>query len=151
MIREEARVIEVRNGRALVETSRSSACKACAGRAGCATLGGGREARVWAADHVGVERGMRVEVAVGEGSFLLAGFLVYMVPVAALLLGAYGGHSWATRNGFDADLTAAGAGISFMALALLASRFIASRRIKGPVVTRVIDEGSDAQRMHLDG
>ena len=88
MIKENARVIEVRNQRALVQTTRTSACENCSAKGGCAALGGGRDARVWAVDLIGVERGDEVVVAVPEGSLLGAGALAYLLPVAGLMAGA---------------------------------------------------------------
>lgn len=133
MIEENARVIEVRNQRALVQTTRSSACESCSAKGGCAALGGGREARVWAVDLIGVERGDEVVVAVPEGSLLGASALAYLFPVIALIGGAWVGHRYvADMVGYSRDLTAAGLGIGSLVLAFLVGRKIAEKRIRGP-------------------
>jgi sigma-E factor negative regulatory protein RseC len=138
MIEEQAKVIEVRERKALVATERSSSCESCSARSGCATLGGGREARVWVDDYVGVERGDIVVVAVPESTLLLASVLTYLLPVIALILAAMGGQELAPSLGWSPDLTAAGFGIAAMALALLAARFVAARKITAPRIVRKV-------------
>ena len=137
MIEENARVIEVRNNRALVQTTRSTACDNCSAKAGCAALGGSRDARVWAADTVGVDRGDEVVVAVPEGSLLGASALAYLFPVIALIGAAWVGHRYvAPLVNYSTDLVAAGMGITAMVVAFLIGRKIAEKRIRGPSIIR---------------
>ncbi len=140
MIEEEARGIEVRDGRALVQTQRTSACGHCAAKGGCGSLGGGRDARVWADDWVGVERGDKVMVAVPETAFVKASLVAYLLPVAALLGGAVAGNRYGPPMGYDKDLAAAAVGIAAMALALWFARFWAKRRISGPRIVKRVED-----------
>jgi sigma-E factor negative regulatory protein RseC len=136
MIEESASVVEVRGGRALVQTVRSSGCEHCAARGACAGLGGGREARVWVEDPLGVHPGERVVVAVPEGAVVRASIWVYLVPVVALLLGALLGNALAPRIGLSPDLGAAGLGVAAMVLAFLATRRLGGTGASGPTIVR---------------
>jgi sigma-E factor negative regulatory protein RseC len=141
MIEEQAKVIEVRNGHALVQTERTTACEGCSAHGACASLGGDRDARVWAEDGIGVERGEIVVVAIAEKTFLLASVLVYIMPVAALIVGAFIGTKVGLSYGYDPDLVAAGLGISAMVAALFAARIISRNRIRGPKIVRRVSDG----------
>lgn len=128
-------MIESRQGRALVRMTRSGACESCGGAGVCGCSGGGREVRVWAEDSLGVGPGDRVMVAVPEGTVLKAGLLVYLVPAAALLVGAVAGNALAPVLGFSRDLGAAVLGLLAMGAALLASRFLGGGPSAGPRIT----------------
>jgi len=136
LIEEQGQVVEVHSGRALVQTVRSGACEQCGARHACGCTGGGREARVWADDAVGVQPGDRVVIAVPEGTVLRASVLVYLIPVLALVLGAIAGNALAPTLGWSADLGAAGVGISCMILAFLASRYLGGTSAVGPTIVR---------------
>ncbi len=127
-------VVEVKAGRALVETTRSASCDSCGARHACGCMGGGREARVWAENPLGAGPGEQVVIAVPEGTVLRASVLVYLVPVLALVAGALLGNSLAPAWGLSPDLGAAGLGILAMALAFLASRFLGGRSAPGPTI-----------------
>ena len=126
--------MEVRTGRALVETVRSGSCDQCGARHACGAVGGGREARVWATDPLGVRPGERVVIGIPEGSVLRASLLVYLVPVAALVLGAVLGNALAPSLGWSTDLGAAGLGLACMTLALLGSRYLGGKSAPGPII-----------------
>ncbi len=135
MIEETGKVLEVRPGRALVETQRGSACEGCAARGACAHLGGGREARVWVQDPLGVSPGDRVTVAVPEAAVVKASFWVYLVPVLVLLAGAVAGNALGPRFGIGPDAGAAILGLVAMAGALVASRW-GGRKTAMPRIVR---------------
>ncbi len=136
MIEETARVLETRPGRALVATVRSSACEGCTARGACAPLGGGREARVWVDDPLGVSPGDRVVVAVPEAAVLRASLWVYLVPVLALVAGAVAGSRLGPALGLSPDAGAALLGLGAMALALVGSRWVSRGRSGGPRIVR---------------
>jgi sigma-E factor negative regulatory protein RseC len=134
LIEERGQVVEVRSGRALVETVRSGSCEACGARHACGCTGGGREARVWVDDPIGVRPGERVTIAVSEGTVLRASVLVYLLPVVALVIGAIVGNAFAPSFGWSADLGAAGLGLGCMVLAFVASRYLGGRSAAGPTI-----------------
>jgi len=138
VIEEQATVVEVQPGRARVQTLRSGACESCKARGGCSGLGGGREARVWVADPLGVAAGERVMIAVPGGTVVKASLYLYLLPVLALLGGAVLGNHLAPRLGLPPDLGAAGLGVLAMALAFGVARLAGRRAGEGPrIVGRV--------------
>lgn len=136
MIEEQATVVAVEPGRAQVETRRSGACESCKARGGCSGLGGGREARVWVADPLGVGVGERVVISVPGGVVVQASLWLYLVPVLALLGGAVLGNRLAPGYGLNADLGAAVLGMLAMALAFAVARVMGRRVGAGP---RIVD------------
>jgi sigma-E factor negative regulatory protein RseC len=88
MLEEAGVIVRVEGELAIVKTKRSSMCDGCHSGGFCKALGGGSEMEVAARNEVGANVGDEVKVTVASKTFLKASFLVYMVPVAALILGA---------------------------------------------------------------
>ena len=109
---------------AVVLVERSSACEQCRSRGACEMLSG-RTMRVEVANELGAEEGDRVEISLPAASFLKLSFLVYLVPVAALVAGAYLGNLWVEGTVEDPTPYALSAGI----LAMLGS-FLLVRRLE---------------------
>ena len=138
MIEEQATVVEVCPDRARVQTLRSGSCGSCKAKGGCSGLGGGREARVWVADPLGVAVGDRVVIAVPGATVVRASLFLYLVPVLALLAGAVLGNRLAPDLGLHPDLGAAGLGVLAMTLAFGVARFAGRQAGDGPrIVGRV--------------
>jgi sigma-E factor negative regulatory protein RseC len=140
MITETGRVTQVVDGKAVIEIERSSACTKC--HAGCAHSG--EETRmmlVEARDPIGVHIDQSVQVAIQNESVLRASFVVYVVPLCALiigvLLGEYLGKLFGIRNVLEI-LT----GFGCLGLSLIVVRIynnIFKQNIKNqPVITRII-------------
>lgn len=77
--------------------------------------------RVEVVNSVGAKEGDRVEISVPTGSFLTLSMLVYLVPVVALIIGAYLGTLWADYKGsedafFPVVIGALAMGITFLIL-----------------------------------
>ena len=136
MIQEQGSVVEVQPGRARVQTRRSGSCENCKARSGCTGLGGGREARVWVVDPLGVKIDDEVIIAVPGGTVVRASLLLYLIPVLALLAGAVLGNQLAPRFGLPPDLGAAVVGVSGMALAFAVARVAGARGVAGPKIIR---------------
>lgn len=78
---------------ALVVTRMESACEGCKVRDTCSTLGGGgANVEVRARNTVGAEAGDVVTISIRSSSMLKASFLVYMVPILAMVGGIVLGH-----------------------------------------------------------
>jgi sigma-E factor negative regulatory protein RseC len=107
---------------AVVIVERSSACEQCKSRGACEMLSG-RTMRIEVANELGAREGDRVEITIPAASVLKLSFLVYLVPVVALVAGAYGGSLWAEGRAGDPTLYAVAAGV----LAMIGSFFIAKR------------------------
>jgi positive regulator of sigma E activity len=84
-------VVEVRDGRAVVECEvQASSCGACSSSRGCSwqRAGGTRRLEVDAARPEGsLQPGEAVELAIDDGRLLAAAARLYLPPLAGLLLG----------------------------------------------------------------
>lgn len=88
MLEEVGVVLRVEGELAIVKTQRSSMCGGCHSGGFCKAFGGDSDMEVAARNEVGAKVGDEVRVTVASKTFLKASFLVYMVPVTALILGA---------------------------------------------------------------
>jgi sigma-E factor negative regulatory protein RseC len=129
-MKEEGVVRSVTGGLAVVETVRQEACSGCGAQGACHALGGGKERVVTARNQVGAQVGDRVLLGIPSKGVLSAGFLVYLLPVAALMGGAAMGKALAPSWGIDPQGAAVGLGIAALSVCWLALRWI-SRRLAG--------------------
>ena len=120
MIVEMGEVVDSRDGFAVVLVKRSSACEGCGAKGACHAFGGGRDARVSVENDVGAKTGDLVEIGIEEASLVKASFLVYIVPIIALLLGAATGQHFSEQIGISEEGAAAFCGL----LALIGSLVI---------------------------
>jgi sigma-E factor negative regulatory protein RseC len=88
MLQEVGVVLKVEGELAIVKTKRSSLCDGCHSGGFCKALGGGSDMEVAARNEVGAKVGDEVRITVASKTFLKASFLVYIVPVTALIIGA---------------------------------------------------------------
>ena len=147
MIREQGRVVAVEDDYALVSSVRKSACGGCQARASCSVLSGGlgnKQTLIPARNPIGAVVGELVTVEVPEGLFLKASFLIYVVPILALIgvgslvrsvLVGFGAGPEAEGIGAVAGLLALG--ISFAALRRYNAR-IEGRDDYMPVISAVV-------------
>ncbi len=94
MIEEQARVLTVGNGFALVEASSRSACGSCPSASGCgaslvAKLFGKRANRLQVSDAIGVAVGDLVVIGIADGTLIRASLLAYLWPLIAMMLAAF--------------------------------------------------------------
>jgi len=87
-------VVKAVQGRmALVVTRLEPECEGCKARDACISLGGGgANAEVRARNTVGAEAGDVVTISIMSSSMLKASFLVYMLPILAMVGGIVLGH-----------------------------------------------------------
>jgi sigma-E factor negative regulatory protein RseC len=104
----------------VVLVNRSSACEGCGAKGACHAFGGGRDAKVSVENKIGAKAGDLVEIGIEEASLLKASFLVYIVPIIALLLGAAVGQSLSDEIGIAKEGAAAFGGL----LALIGSLIV---------------------------
>ena len=94
-MRNEATVVAINGGRAMVEARRLSACEGCHKKAAgedcsvCTLMGGDGEIRTEAENPLGAKVGDRVIIESGTGRMLWYAALVFLLPVV-LALAAYG-------------------------------------------------------------
>jgi sigma-E factor negative regulatory protein RseC len=85
MALETGRVIDTGNGQAVVEVQKGADCAQC--HAGCACHFGEKTVMVRVDDPIGVDKDQIVSVAIPQGNVLLAAFVVYIIPLIALIVG----------------------------------------------------------------
>ena len=86
MAREEGIVTHTNGESAMVRTVKSGACEACSAKGFCTDSG--RDMTVTALNIAKARPGDRVRLEIATGAFMKVMFLLYMVPVLALLAGA---------------------------------------------------------------
>jgi sigma-E factor negative regulatory protein RseC len=96
MMEETARVIAVHGTLAEVEALRRSACGGCAATSSCGTsllerYFGRRRLLLEAHNAIGAQPGEEVVVGLSEDALVGAAFATYLVPLAALIVGAIAG------------------------------------------------------------
>ncbi len=144
MLEEEGVVLRVEGELAIVKTQRSSICEGCHSGGFCKALGGDSDMEVAARNEVGAKVGDEVRVTVASKTFLKASFLVYMVPVTALILGALLGATLGPSlcPGTSSDLLSVVFGLTLFSLSFVLMR-IWTKGIKGgqqycPVISEIL-------------
>jgi sigma-E factor negative regulatory protein RseC len=125
MIKEMGRVLETADDEAVVLVRRSSACEGCSARGVCHTFGGaGKDARISVENRIGAHAGDEVEIGIEEGSLVLASFIVYILPIGALFLGAALGGALSEYIGISKGGASAFMGLLALILGLVIIRLL---------------------------
>ncbi|NIO03347.1 MAG: hypothetical protein GTN74_01690 [Proteobacteria bacterium] len=132
------------NGFASVRVTGGEGCESCGCRGACQALGGGNERKLTAINRAGATVGDQVVIRIGSGSVLKASFIVYLVPILALLLGSfvgarYSSQIWATGNPETVSVLTGlfCLGASFMAIRLYSNRLSQNQKYY-PTIEKVI-------------
>jgi sigma-E factor negative regulatory protein RseC len=131
MIEEYGTVVELKGKHtAVVVCEKSSFCKNCASMEACRLGDDNRSMLVDAHNMIGAKVGDKVKVVTSSKSFLQSSFILYIVPLLALVIGAAIGHTLGEglEAGPDPNLLSALIGIAFMIGSFLVIR-IGSRAI----------------------
>ena len=146
MITEQGIIERLSGPMAMVRIERTSACATCQARESCREVSG-RDMIVEVANELGAGEGDRIEISIPSGSFLMLSFIVYLLPVAALIAGAIAGGTVA--RALDINLTLASIaggclamGVTFYALKRL-DRSTRARKEFRPRMTRVLIHSAD--------
>jgi sigma-E factor negative regulatory protein RseC len=107
MIEEVATVIECSEQQALLEAQRQSSCGSCAAKAGCGTAVfantlGKKSSRITVANTLNLQVGDKVVVGLQENALLLGSFMIYLLPLIALIVFAVLGK-WLTGQFFNSN------------------------------------------------
>jgi sigma-E factor negative regulatory protein RseC len=146
MIEEIGTVVELRGKHgAMVLCQKSNMCEHCATSGACHIGDNGRERVVEAHNPLGAAVGDRVRVAVSTRSFLQSSFLLYIVPLIALVVGAVIGRLVGERlqGGPDPDLLSAIFGVFFLVGSFLVIRVgsrVLSPEAFRPQIVAILDE-----------
>jgi sigma-E factor negative regulatory protein RseC len=87
MPKEEGIVIDIVPEGALVRVRKTDACHGCPS-SGLCHMGGSGEREVLARNPFGARKGQIVEIEINDGLLLKASFIIYMLPLFGLLMGA---------------------------------------------------------------
>jgi len=151
VIEEEGIVTEIREDYAYVEVQRSAACEGCDARCSISDSGGQRM-QVRALNEAGAYPDDRVKLAISERSFLRGSFLIYILPVLFLVIGAVLGERYgqAVLGLADAQAAAALVAVAFLALGLvvvaIGSMRLSRREEYIPRVVEVLHGPSPCER-----
>ena len=144
MATEEGIVTRSGNTTAWIKTTKSDACKACSARNSCHTLGGGEEMEVEAINHLGAQVGQKVVLSFDTTPLLKATFMIYVLPILILIVGAFIGQQIAVSFHFNKSLWAAIIGFLFFGLTILFVRSkgnkMAQREEYQPKIIRIIGQ-----------
>lgn len=127
-------VVEVKDDKAIVAVQRHDVCTKCGG-CGVAVSGRG-ETHLEALNKVNANLGQTVKIYSDTSHILTASFMVYIVPLLALLLGLFIGQQLdGTAGGFRFDILL---GAAFLLLSYLLvrgyDRKVASRQLEVSVI-----------------
>ncbi len=141
MMEELGTVVE-RKGKhiAVVLCRKSSSCQNCASAEGCQLGADNRSRLVEAHNPLGARVGDQVKLATSTKSFLQSSFMLYIVPLIALIIGAITGNLVGEHlvTGIDPNLLAALIGTAFLVGSFLIIR-VGSRAIpKEAFMPRII-------------
>ena len=149
MPREEGIVKEATSKKAVIRIMKTSACDHCGSRSSCHVLSD-REMVVEVSNELRAKVGDHVELRVPPGSLLKLSLLVYFLPVASLVIGAYVGGAWAKSLGIQPTVASiVGAGLAMGIAFYLLRCFDRGERARGeyrPRMTRILfNEASSPQ------
>ncbi len=155
MMEETGKVVEIKSGEiAVVACEKNSFCKSCVASGNCLPSEGNKLRRVEAFNPIGAHVGDEVIVATSTRNFLRSSFLLYIVPLLALVGGAIVGQQIGESAGFgiDPDLLSA-----IFALVFLGASFLFIKMRSGsiapenvmPVIQRIVSSAnSESSQQH---
>lgn len=141
MVTEEGVIEELVGRTAAVRIQRSSACSQCESRGACHAISD-KEMIVNVLNELNAKVGDHVEVSLPGGSLVKLSLLVYLIPIVALIVGAYAGGRWSHAFGLDSTLASILGGVLGMGAAFYAlkgvDRSVQQRHHYHPRMTRIL-------------
>lgn len=117
MITEHGIVTKATPAVAQIKTNRAAACEICSAKDSCGTIHRGKEIIFEVPNTLNVQAGDTVLVGMQTKSALFLTFLVYIVPILCLVIGALTGDALAPYLQINASFFAMILGFSFFGLA----------------------------------
>ena len=117
-------VEKVENGFAYVRAPKKSACGNCASKSHCASMHGGSYMLVKTSNTLQAQKGEMVSFQINSGTLLKYTFIIYLVPVLGLLLGALSAGRLANIMGLNNSLALVVFTLSGLGVAVYLSRLI---------------------------
>lgn len=144
MATEEGIVTKTNSHTAWVTTTKTSACESCAAKSSCTVLGGGKEMEVEAINNAGAKVGEKVVISFESAPLLKATFLLYVLPILFLLVGAFIGDKLAPSFDWDRSICSLMMGLLFFVFSI---KFVKSKGNKlaktdeyRPKITKIIPQ-----------
>ena len=129
---------------AWVKTTKSGACESCSARSSCHSMGGSNEMEVEAINRAGAHVGQKVVLSFDTSPLLKATFMLYVLPIIAMIVGAFVGQNLAPNFTLNTSFLSAIFGFLFFGLTILFVRFkgnkLAQRDEYRPKIIRVIGQ-----------
>ena len=131
------------DGWAQVETDRNDSCSHCSS---ChVSFGCNSEMTINAINRVGAGVGDLVSLQLGSGTIMKSAAILYLIPVAGLIVGAFIGDELSTSLSINktsavAFLSIGGLIIGYIITTLI-SRWMSARKTLSPIITRIIRRG----------
>lgn len=148
MVTEQGIIEEDTGQKALVRIKKSSACATCESRGNC-EVASGKSMVVEVPNDLGGGVGDHVELSVPSGAFLKLSLLVYVLPVVALIAGAFAGGMCAPFLHMTPTLASVIGGFLVMGVTFYAlKRFDRSLRARSefrPRMTRILYRGGSSR------
>ncbi len=129
-------------GLALVKTVRSTACDHCTAKHACSTQDAVTEMEVEAVNTAQASPGDRVQISMASRTLLGAAFLLYVLPILAMAIGAALGDHLGKRMGLDSTLSSIILALTAFAVVFYLIRMYANRKAcrnaYRPKITRIL-------------
>ena len=140
MISEQGIVEKINRNTAYVKVIKSSSCKHCSEKDSCSVSN--RNMIIEVKNSLNAKEGDQVEVSVPEGTFVKLSLMVYIFPIAALMIGALLGSFISARLKTDPSVTSVIMGALFLALSFLGLKGFEKKNKAGdkyfPRMTRIV-------------
>lgn len=144
MIEEQGIVIDIKGSRAFVKTEKGTSCESCVSRETCHGTIGTNEVIIEAENVANAKFGDRVVVMVGTATLLKASFILYLGPIAGLIIGVVLGQLIVKQFAvnLNPDLLSGVLGFLFLVIAFFGIRLygksLEKREGFRPVVVRIV-------------
>ena len=144
MIEEQGIVIDVKGGKAFIKTEKGTSCESCVARETCHGTIGTNEVIIEAENRINAKFGDKVVVMVGTATLLKASFILYLGPIAGLILGVVLGQMLVKQFtlSINPDLLSGIMGVLFLVITFFGIRLYGKRLEKKegfrPVVVKVL-------------
>ncbi len=136
MIEEIGTVIDCRDEIAEVAIERTEACAGCSAKSMCQPFGEKENRMIISAiNNISAKKGNKVKVAVPSTTFIKASFIVYIVPVIFMLIGAFIGEIYFKNDIVIFILS----GLFFIISFFIISKYSKlNKKIYTPVITEIL-------------
>jgi len=133
-------VIKLGTDTAWVRATKSSACEGCASKDSCTAVG--EDMEVEALNVAGAGVGDRIVLSFATSPLLKATFLIYVVPILCMIIGAVIGLQLAPAVGMDPSAGSAVSGFLFFFVSVIFIKFRANKMAEKeeyrPKITRIL-------------